>query len=509
MTTVNPPNMRRRWQAGLLIAACGVGVVCAGPFIAGWFDQDAVEVRFHEATSERLELSLIERGRLDSQSNVKVHSRVEDIRGDGIRGNAIVWMVPNGAMVKEGDLIVMLDSGTHVERVDEQTIETDQAEAAFLEAKLLYENQVSINETLAQQARLKIELAKLELEMFQHPTNGTHRLEVDAIKRQIDDTENELLAAKARLQLSQNDKDGLEELFRLGYSGRNKLEEKRLDHIEAQSAVTAKLNRLRTHVANLTKKNSFDRQVAKLTLEGALKTATQALTQVELDNAAELAKAQSKMEAANRVLNKERELLVRYKQHLEACNIHAPQTGMVAYSTSSRYGAVELGTTVYEGQHIMSIPDLRRMNVLTAVHETSRNLVKKGMTATIRLEAFPDRSYQGKVERVDLMPDRRGWSESDTKVYKTVVSIDGEVHDLKPGLTAIVEFHIQDVEDAVTVPVESILYEGDEAFCYLRAPRGFERRTVKLGVSARNQVQIVEGIRVGETVVLNPSAISL
>ena len=41
-----------------------------------------------------------------------------------------------------------------------------------------------------------------------------------------------------------------------------------------------------------------------------------------------------------------------------------------------------------------------------------------------------------------VLPDPGGWLSSDTKVYKTVVTIDEEVDQIKPGMTAVVEIHI-------------------------------------------------------------------
>ena len=57
----------------------------------------------------------------------------------------------------------------------------------------------------------------------------------------------------------------------------------------------------------------------------------------------------------------------------------------------------------------MTIPDLKHMQVKTAVHESVVDRVKMGLTATIRLDAFPDRIYRGEVESVAVLPDPGGW----------------------------------------------------------------------------------------------------
>ncbi len=490
----------------ILILLLGAGAVYASSrIVTGLGEPTQAELRTHEVQREDLALGLVERGKLESQSNILVRSPVEDIRGDGIMGNAIIWLAPNGSFVKKGDLLAVLDSGTHVERVDEQILETDEERAAQIEADVLYQNQISKNATLEAAAELNLRLAKLELEMFKDPDKGTYRLQVDEINRMIDDTENQILAAKASLQLSANELEGLTTLFRYGYVGKNELDKVRLDYMEAESNVSANTNRLQTHLATVKKMNVFERKMQLMTLEGAVNSAQRAIDQVKLDNAAKLATAKSRLDRANRVLAKEEELLERYQWHLENCDIRAPADGMVAYAVPSywREQPIELGATVWEGQRLLYLPDLRRMQVETVVHETARNWVRKGQKATIRVESANQTEYEGTVANVELMPDRGKLEESDTKVYKTLVTINEEVSGLKPGMTALVEIHLDTIKDAITVPVEALIYEDGSIYCHLRRNGVTERVEVKLGRGNGHMVQITDGIAPGDIVVLN------
>lgn len=497
---------RYRWLLVLILLAA-VGYIAFGS--SGLWQNlrnDASEIRFATVAKQNLEVSLIERGKLESQANVKVVSEVEDIRGDGIMGNAILELVENGSFVKEGDLLASLDTGTHIERCDLQVLRTDKARARQIEADVKYQNQISKNETLAAAADLNLRLAELELEMFQDPQKGTHRLQVDEINRTIDETENEILAAKASLRLSQNDLEGLETLFSYGYVGKNELERIRLDYLQAQGEVAAKTNRLQTQIASVEKMNVFERKMQLMQLDGAVKTAKRTKNQVKLNNSAALASAKAELDRANRYLEKEEELLARYQWHLDRCKIYAPQDGMVAYASPRhhRQVKVELGATVWEGQTILYLPDLNHMQVETAVHETARAWVSEGLNATVRLEADPSIQYTGRVERIDLMPDRQKWEETDTKVYKTLVTIKEEIEGglLKPGMTAVVEIHLDAIPDAIVVPLEAIIYEQDSTYCHVERAGRVERVEVTLGRSNEHVVQVREGLAVGEKVVL-------
>ena len=504
-------NLATRWTKQrtpmvILVCTCLVCAAIGAPSIIRRFQTEERQVRYARVTRQTLDISLIERGKLESQSNVRVKSEVEDIQGDGIGGNAILDIVANGTQVSKGDRLVLIDSGTHLERVDEQILKTDRARAKQIEADVQYSNQVSKNATLKAAAELNVRLSKLELEMFKDPDKGTYRLAVDAINRDIDDTENEILAAKATLQLSENDLNGLETLFQYGYIGKNELERVRLDYLQAQGEVAAKTNRLQTQIASVEKMNVFERKMQLLTLEGTVTTAARTLKQVVLNNGAALSAAKTELDRANNVLKKAEQLLTRYQWHLDRCIILAPQDGMVAYAQPRHYRhpKIELGATVWEGQTLLHLPDLKHMQVETGVHETVRAWVKTGLRATVRLEADASLQFSGRVESVESMPDRRKWQETDTKIYKTLVLIEDEIEGefLKPGMTAIVEIHLDPVQDSLVVPLEAIIYEQDETFCHVLRGGRTERVAVKVGRSNEQMMEIKEGLAEGERVVL-------
>ena len=301
----------------ILLSLVAVSAV-ALPRVAQFASAPDEELILHTVNRSALPITVVERGNLESQQNLKIVSEVDDVRGDGIDGNPIIDIVPNGTQVQKGDLLVEFDSASHRERLDEQILETESALAEQIQADVAYKNQKSQNDTALQQAELTVNLAKLQLEMFKDRKKGTHKLEADEIQRQIDDTENEILAAKASLKLAENERNGVESLFKLGYAGKSEVDRTRLDYLQAQSQLAAKINRLETHIATLQKKTDYERRMSLMEYEGALQTAERDLEQVQLNNTALLAQAKAKLDRANRALEKEQEVLQRYKDQLQA-----------------------------------------------------------------------------------------------------------------------------------------------------------------------------------------------
>jgi RND family efflux transporter MFP subunit len=504
---VSMSKRRTWWLLGTILAT--VGMVSFLPRLLSGRHSTSSLVTYAVARTD-LPINVIERGSLESQFNERVICEVDDIRGDGLDGTPVIWIVENGSSVKKGDLLVELDSSSHRERLDSQILDRERALAEQIQATVAYENQISQNQTSEADARLQVALAELELRMFEDDENGSYQLEVEEINRMIEDVKNEILAAEASLKLKQNEYEGMESLFKLGYAGKSEVDRTQLDLLQAQGTYAAKINRLQTQLATLEKKENYEREMQKLQLEGNLETTRRNLKQVIGNNKAELAQAKAAKDAADRALQKEEERLARYQDELNKCKIYAPQDGMVSYeSPRSRYSQstqIGPGALLRERQPILALPNLSHMQVKTSVHESVQNQIQPGLPATIRLDAFSDRSYRGTVKSVAVLPEQ-SWM-NDTKVYETVVSIDEEVTDLKPGMTAVVEIHVDVLQDVLCVPVQAIVQEKSVNWCYvLAADNTPERRQIEVGMTNDKFVEICDGIRLQEQVVLNPMAI--
>jgi multidrug efflux pump subunit AcrA (membrane-fusion protein) len=123
------------------------------------------------------------------------------------------------------------------------------------------------------------------------------------------------------------------------------------------------------------------------------------------------------------------------------------------------------------------------------------------------MDAFSDRSYRGTVKSVAVLPDQEGWYGSDIKVYETFVTIDEEVEQLKPGMTAVVEIHVDELKNVLALPVQAIVQRQRDTWAYVDNNGNIERRLLTLGKTNTKFVEIRKGLKDGDQVVLNPMAI--
>ncbi|MEL6896405.1 MAG: efflux RND transporter periplasmic adaptor subunit, partial [Planctomycetota bacterium] len=355
--------------------------------------------------------------------------------------------------------------------------------------------------------KLKVKLSQLELDMFIDEENGSYRLEVEEIRRQIDDVNNEILSSQASMELKRDDAAGVQQLFKLGYAGKNELRRSELAYLQAEGQYAAKINKLETNLASLRKKENYERRMQMMKLEGALKTAERSAEQVKVNNQAKLAQMNAILRARTEQLKKEEERLTRYQTQLKACKVFAPQDGMVAYAVG-RTGPIEEGIPVRFRQHMLSLPALNKMQVRTSVHESVLDQMQPGLVVSVGVDAFPDRRYTGLVQSVAVLPDQSGFLGRDTKVYETVITIDGEVESLKPGMTAVTEIHIDQIDNVVTVPVQAVIENEGKTFCVVKSGPQVRLAEVTLGKANDVAVSVVKGLMDGDTVALNPTELS-
>ena len=124
------------------------------------------------------------------------------------------------------------------------------------------------------------------------------------------------------------------------------------------------------------------------------------------------------------------------------------------------------------------------------------------MRANVRIL---DRQVRGHVIGIANQAEQTSFFAADVKEYATTVKIDGEPDGLKPGMTAEVEILIGNLTDALSLPVVAVLEHGRKYYCWVKNADGStERRELTLGLSNDEFVEVKQGLKDGEEVVLNP-----
>jgi HlyD family secretion protein len=105
--------------------------------------------------------------------------------------------------------------------------------------------------------------------------------------------------------------------------------------------------------------------------------------------------------------------------------------------------------------------DLKHMEVNASVDEADIGRVRSGQEVTFRVDAYPDRTFNGRVGQVRLQPT----TVQNVVTYNTIITVDNDDGRLLPGMTATVSVIVRKSENALRIPAAALRFrpEGFEA----------------------------------------------
>lgn len=178
------------------------------------------------------------------------------------------------------------------------------------------------------------------------------------------------------------------------------------------------------------------------------------------------------------------------KARLAECVIAAPFDGTVA-AVHVRPGDMAAARTP-----LVEMIDLSSLVVRFAVPEARATAVRQDMPLAVALDAYPGRTFRAVVSRLYPVLDP-------TMRTRTVEATFVEPVELVPGMFARLDLQLAKVDSAVVVPSEAVLInpKGQKLLFVIRDGKAEQRRVVT-GMEQGRQVQVLEGVSVGEQVVV-------
>ncbi len=221
----------------------------------------------------------------------------------------------------------------------------------------------------------------------------------------------------------------------------------------------------------------------------ALSEQSQELSSVKqlVDNGAipgaQLETARSKYESA-------RAQFAKAKESSEDFSISAPWAGVVSKVS------VADGDYVAPRASLIEIYDPHSLVVQLAVPEAQSTVVREKMPVQVELDAYPGKTFRGEIDRV--------YPQLDTRMRTRTVEVSLlEAIDLIPGMFARTVVVLEDVRQAVVVPIEAakISPKGGRVVFVVRDGKA-ALRTIETGIEAGGKIQIIKGIASGEQVIV-------
>jgi HlyD family secretion protein len=416
----------------------------------------------------------------------------EIIRNEVDGTSRIIYIIPEGEVVKSGDLLVELDSAEAVEQVNQQKLSYESAVQTFEAAKANLEIERSQVQSLIDTAILNTNFAYIDYRKF---------IEGDRLQ-QLRNAEIAIQQGEEALKINQNQLYWSQRLFDQGFEAKTNLE-------RDQTLVTNSLLGLEQARTEYKMLEMYDLPKLEETYVSALIEASNELTRVILQATNTLNKAVADLITQSNTLRLNQERLQREEEQLDKSKIFAPKGGMVVYAKSrSRFSSesmIEEGAQVRNRQELITLPDTSQMKVDVKIHESQINKIKKGQTTFIVLDQQPDQRYKGIVSKVAPLPDSASFfSDPNLKEYATEILVTDTLPDLKPGVSARAEIVITNIPNTLKVPIQSVTTTDGKQVVFKRGLRSAEPTPVEVGLFNTKFIEVLDGVEEGDEILLAP-----
>ena len=194
---------------------------------------------------------------------------------------------------------------------------------------------------------------------------------------------------------------------------------------------------------------------------------------------------------------------------LEQTRIRAPISGVVLAAGEADAKPLARGRPLSQGELMLQIADFASVSVATWIDEADVQEVKVGQQAWITGPGFPDLQLDGSVTLVSSRASG-GARRQNTPQFEVVVTLDRlpaeALERLRVGMSAHVTIVVYQQQEAVMVPIHAVERAAGEAYVRTIDPEteAVQRRTVTLGLTTLESVEVLEGLSFGETIVLPP-----
>lgn len=247
---------------------------------------------------------------------------------------------------------------------------------------------------------------------------------------------------------------------------------------------------------------------------------SQIISTADLDQArTALTTAEAMVLASERRVEQARATLDGARDTLRKTTVVAPIDGVVTARRVEEGEVAVIGVLNQPGTVLMTISDMSVVEAEMEVDETSIPTVEVGQAARVRIDAYPNRTFDGVVTEVGSSPIDRdeGEQQSDAIKFKVKVEIKEPPATIKPGLSVQADVLTGFASQAVIVPLQALVVRDvprepgaaagsprDEEGVYVVKDGHAEFQAVTTGLLGELDVEILEGLSGGETLIKGP-----
>jgi HlyD family secretion protein len=430
-------------------------------------------------TTRSFSLTVTERGVVSPAQISPVSSQISSNQGK------IVWLVKEGTNVRRGMLVARFDTKPFVDSMQKAEQAYADSQASFLVSQKLLSLQEEEEQGKIEEAERQLEIAKIKANNI---TNGSGPLQRKVF-------EQKLHQAERALELSRDELEDLDMLLEKGHVSKRE-RDKALDKLSTA------LEQVQVAQAEVDNFNSYAwpqmQREAELLVNGAESNLLRVKRTAELliqNRAAEVEKNRRKVE------NKGKTLLLS-KADVANCDIYAPTDGILLYSELPRNNGrrkIQIGDSVWVGQTFLEVPDTSELIAEIQIREVDVAKIQVGMKTAIEVDAFPGKTFEGRVESVASLAKEDDDNANIRRFYGRIQFL-GDLENIHVGMSVTTRITYKEVREVIAVPISSVFFDDGQARVRIQHADNDQVIPVVLGERGQMWVEVRSGLNIGDLV---------
>jgi len=233
--------------------------------------------------------------------------------------------------------------------------------------------------------------------------------------------------------------------------------------------------------------------------------------------------AQATLESAEHGVDQAQAQLAEAQDQLSKTIFTAPIDGKITRLNVEEGETVIIGTMNNPGSLVLTISDLSVIEVVVQVDETDVSLISVGDSASIRIDAFPNQTFVGRVTEIGnsaiTPPTQQSGSQQAAIDFEVVLTLEHTDAPLRPDLSATADIVVENRKQTLAVPIiamtvrtdtTSMQTEGDEGAAeevegvFIVHDDRVSFTPVEIGIAGQEYFEVLSGLSQGDTVVAGP-----
>jgi len=180
----------------------------------------------------------------------------------------------------------------------------------------------------------------------------------------------------------------------------------------------------------------------------------------------------------------------------ELAKVESPISGILGRTLLDKGANILPSAGLSSGTPLAIVVNMEEMVVRLDIPEADIPYVKKGLKSLLKVDAYPEENFEGEVSKVSEVMDTQ------TRTLPIEITIPNPEHRLKSGMFARIKIIASQLKERLVILQDALVQELGVNYVFVVEDHTAKKKKVTLGVKEDNKVEILEGLKEGQKVII-------